>query len=66
MCVSFKASVSLLIFCMDDLSIDISRVLRSSTIWAFLQHAEIPRPGIKPKPCSDNAKSLTVKLPGNS
>ena len=28
----FKASVSLLIFCLDDLSIDVNRVLKSPTI----------------------------------
>ena len=32
----FKASISLLIFCMDDLSIDVSSVLRSSTITVLL------------------------------
>ena len=32
----FTASISLLIFCMDDLSIDVSSVLRSSTITVLL------------------------------
>ena len=34
--VSFKASVSLLIFCLDDLSIDVSGVLKSPTITVLL------------------------------
>ena len=33
---SFKASVSLLIFCLDDLSIHVSRVLKSPTIIVLL------------------------------
>ena len=34
--VSFKARVSLLIFCVDDLSIDVSGVLKSPTIFVLL------------------------------
>ena len=34
--VSFKTTVSLLIFCLDDLSIDVSGVLQSSTIIVLL------------------------------
>ena len=34
--VSFKASVSLLIFCLNDLSIDVSGVLNSSTVIVLL------------------------------
>jgi len=34
--VSFKAFVSLLVFCLDDLSIDISGVLKTFTIALFL------------------------------
>ena len=33
---SFKACVSLLIFCQDDLSISVSEVLKSSTIFVLL------------------------------
>ena len=33
--VSFKADCSLLIFCLDDLSIDVSRVLKSPTLIAL-------------------------------
>ena len=33
---SFKATVSLLVFCLDDLSIDVSEVLKSPTIIVLL------------------------------
>ena len=34
--------------------------------WLHLQHAEVPRLGIEPKHCSDNADSLANRPLGNS
>ena len=45
--VVFKTSVSLLIFCLDDLSIDISGVLKSPTIIVLLSLSSLMLTAIK-------------------
>ena len=53
--------------------ISVGQILRSGIagsklpfFWLCLQHAEVPRPGIKMSHSCDNTESLTARPPGNS